>query len=82
MCAHTIAAAESDGGLQAFIKCHRYKTMKGGNVDWLVHLDLPSARGKNQNQCNRGEVRANKRRKGTVQNYAIPPETYLAIRVS
>ena len=82
MCTHTITAAESDGGLQAFIECHCYKTMKGGNVDLLVYLDLPSAREKNQNRRNRGEVWANKRRKERVQNYAMPPETYLTSRAS
>ena len=83
MCAHTIAVAESDAGLQAFIECYRSKTTKGGNVDALVHLDLPSARGKKKTKSTqRRKGATNKRRKETVQNYATPPEPDLATRVS
>ena len=58
MYAHTIAVAESDAGLQAFVEYYRSKMTKGGNVDSLVHFDLPPARGKRkQDRHNRRKVR-------------------------
>ena len=77
MCADTIAVAESDDGLQAFIQYYPSKTTKGGinDVDSLVLMDLPSARGKKKTkstQRRKGATNSNKRIKETVQNYAIP----------
>ena len=87
MCAHTIAVAESDGGLLAFVQCFQSKTTKGGicNVDSLLNIDLPSARGKKRTkstQRRKGATNTNKRKKDTVQNYATTAETYLASTVS
>ena len=87
MCAHTVAVAEHDSGLQAFVEYYRSKTAKGGihNVDSLVQMDLPSARGKKRTkstQRRKGATNSNKRKKDTVQNYVTPAEAYLASTVS